>query len=389
MLPNYTSYAGRHPETGSIHNVLAHQGVTAPHTGQPYSEALLMGVSGGAVMGYFSFAYDGIDPILAILTRNTFNPLETLLSRLGIVQTAKQTTKADKGWQNMVDALEEGVPPIVWLDMFSLPYNAVKGGEQMWGMLPAVVVGVADETVYLADRAGVPLTVDRERFNAARGRVKKEKFRTLTVSPPNPDKLASAVEAGLVSCVQLFTEKPPKGAKHNFGFAAYEHWQKLLTKPKGRMSWANQFPFGRKWIAAAVGLIERTQGDGERNLYADFLDEAAIILQRPPLNDAAAHFRASAVEWGTLCATMLPERHAPLAELRQLLFERARLFIEEGNASTAERVAINQRIEALKDAAEEGRIDLTASDVAHIQAEMAEQIGKISALEQQAIAAIG
>jgi hypothetical protein len=32
---------GRHWETGSIHNALALQGVKAPHTGQPYSEASL------------------------------------------------------------------------------------------------------------------------------------------------------------------------------------------------------------------------------------------------------------------------------------------------------------------------------------------------------------
>ncbi len=86
VLADYNSFIGTHWETGSIANTLAHRGVTAPHTGQPYSEALLMGVGGGAVMGYFSFAYEGYDPQARILTRNTFDPWDALLSRLGVVQ---------------------------------------------------------------------------------------------------------------------------------------------------------------------------------------------------------------------------------------------------------------------------------------------------------------
>lgn len=45
-------FTGRHWETGSIHNAFAMQGINAPHTGQPHSEALLLGISGGITFGY-------------------------------------------------------------------------------------------------------------------------------------------------------------------------------------------------------------------------------------------------------------------------------------------------------------------------------------------------
>jgi len=45
----------------------AYRGMKAPHTGQPYTEAMLMGISGGIVMGYYSFAYEGSDPQARIL----------------------------------------------------------------------------------------------------------------------------------------------------------------------------------------------------------------------------------------------------------------------------------------------------------------------------------
>lgn len=61
-LNDYRQFNGLHWETGSVCNHLGYQGFKAPHTNQPYTEALLLGISGGAVIGYFSFAYEGYDP---------------------------------------------------------------------------------------------------------------------------------------------------------------------------------------------------------------------------------------------------------------------------------------------------------------------------------------
>ncbi len=123
VLQDYKQFAGLHWETGTVRNFLDYSGVTAPHTNEPYSEALLMGVSGGAVMGYFLFAYEGYDPMARILTRNTFDPLDRLLERPGVVQNRLHTSSADKGRANLVDTLNSGIPAIVWADLWSLPYN--------------------------------------------------------------------------------------------------------------------------------------------------------------------------------------------------------------------------------------------------------------------------
>jgi hypothetical protein len=72
LMKTTTQLNGRHSETGSIHNALALQGIKAPHTGKPYSEALLLGISGGIAFGYFTFEYKGYLPHVALLTRNTF-----------------------------------------------------------------------------------------------------------------------------------------------------------------------------------------------------------------------------------------------------------------------------------------------------------------------------
>ena len=119
VLDNYSEFAGRHYETGTLRDALAWEGVRAPHSGEPLSEALLLGISGGIAFGYFTFQYQGYPPHLVLLTRNTFDPLPTLCERLAIPQDLRQTASANKGAANLRDALADGRAAIVMADSFS------------------------------------------------------------------------------------------------------------------------------------------------------------------------------------------------------------------------------------------------------------------------------
>ena len=68
FIEGYSQFGGTHWETGSIRNVLAHQGV-ADGDGEPLSEALLMGIAGGISVLYFVFEYEGHEPQVFIGTR--------------------------------------------------------------------------------------------------------------------------------------------------------------------------------------------------------------------------------------------------------------------------------------------------------------------------------
>ena len=97
ILTHYAQFDGRHWETGSVHNVLAYQNARRAKSEAPLSEAMLMGISGGAAFGYFVFDYKGTDPYVTLLSRNTFDPLDTLLERLAIPQDLLHTANAEKG----------------------------------------------------------------------------------------------------------------------------------------------------------------------------------------------------------------------------------------------------------------------------------------------------
>ena len=332
---------------------MPYRGVTAPHTGQPYSEAFLLGVSGGLVFGYFTFVYEGVDPQANLLTRNTFDPLDTLLSRLGVVQHRQQTSKPETAVANLTNALEEGVPPIVWADAYSLPYNHLGGG--MWLNWPLVVTGYEADAVTIADRAAVPLTVTPDELHRARARIKKDKFRLLTLDPPHPAKLPAAATAGIWDTIKLFTEKPPKGSKNNFGLAAYQFWAKQLTQPKQRLSWEKVFPPGIPMYAGltfaysmAFHFGKGLDGTADRAMYADFLEETAVLLDKPALREAASQFRSAGQAWRALAAALLPADVAPFAAARALLDQKHALFIEQGAAAGEDIVAINGRLAELR-----------------------------------------
>ena len=398
VLADYTQFDDVHWETGTIRNVLAYQGVRAPHTGKPYSEALLLGVSGGAAFGYFLFDYQENTPIISLITRNTFNPMDNICERLGIPQTILQTNNPNKGWANLLEVLEGGRPAIVWADMYNLPYNALPCDENNWGMMPVVVYGVDSPQVYIADRSQTPLSVPVEEFEKARARIKKFKFRVVSLNPPSERKLASAVQNGLWQCIRLYTEMPPKGARHNFGFAAYQRWGEMLTNRRNPQGWARFFPPGIRLFAALAGfnavpgvygwIRHWGAGDGaERGMYADFLTEAAEILNQPRLIEAANLFRASQEAWCELSDAVLPEEVPLFKQTRELLDRRHRLFIHQGIAALDEIRQINQSLDEIRAAAAHA-FPLNESQVAALFERMKERVQKIHEIEVQAIQAM-
>jgi hypothetical protein len=350
-----------------------------------------MGVSGGVVMGYFSFAYEGYDPHVVILTRNTFDPLDTMLARLGVVQTVRQTTRPDKGLTNLLDILDDGLPAIVWADMYSLSYNALPFDTGMWAMMPVLVFGYDSEvdTVWIADRSRAPLTVTTAELAAARSRVSNFKQRIVTLDHPDPDKLPGAVLAGVWDCIRLYTDAPPKGARTNFGLAAYDHWADLLTKPKPRMSWAKQFPPGARLLAGLTSTFNHVaifgkDGNGERELFAEFLGEAAAILNKPALNRAGEQFRQAGRAWDQLGLALLPDSVALLGEIRELMLRRHHLFLSRGNDALAEIIQIDARLNTLKLAAGNA-FPLDAAGVADLQEDIRDHVRTIRAIEAEAV----
>jgi hypothetical protein len=391
-LTNFNQFHGRHWETGSVANILAYQDEKL------LSEAMLMGISGGAAFGYFVFDYKGEDPHVSLLSRNTFDPLDTFLERLAIPQDVFQTQDAGKAERNLIDILANGRPAMVWADMFSLPYNALSPSEQMWGMMPIVVFGIEGETVHIADRSSKPLTVTTEELSAARARVKKDRYRVVALDAPDRSKLPGAIQKGIWQCISLFTEAPPKGGRDNFGFAAYEKLASMLTNTRNKQSWERLLPPGRRMFAALAGYGYQPGAFGwvrtfpsnqvdDRMLYAQFLDESAEVLNKPDLRKVAEQFRISSEAWREFSEALLPDDVPVFKEARELQLKKRDLFVDEGGAALEEIMGIDRRLEEIRSSVSE-EFPLSDEAVVSLRQGLAERVNKISKIEQAAIDAL-
>ena len=85
-------------------------------------------------------------------------------------------------------------------------------------------------------------------------------------------------------------------------------------------------------------MHEGSDGTALRGMYADFLTEAASILNSPALNDAAAEYRALGAKWRAFAEMALDPSVAPLTSARAVLDQReAAIKIRRGRSSRHDR----------------------------------------------------
>jgi hypothetical protein len=236
------------------------------------------------------------------------------------------------------------------------------------------------------------LTVTTAEFAAARARVKDARHRVQTLDHPDPDKLPAAVLAGIWDCIKLYTEAPPKGSRNNFGLTAFLHWADLLAKPRQKGSWAREFSRGRRLWAGLTSTFNHVmlfgkEGNAERNLYAEFLDEAAVVLGKGALHEAAGQFRACGQAWDLLGVALLPAAVPLLRETQELMVERHRRFLDEGNGALERIRQIDARLEAIK-AETEHDFPLDDAGVEQLLARLRDHVLGLYELEATAVAAL-
>jgi len=379
-LMDQISFVGRHYETGTITNALQ-------ALGAPRSEAMVLGASGGIAFGCFIFAYTGQLPHVALLPRNTFSPFLRALDNLGIRRDSRETTKAEKAEANLLFELDSGHAALVWLDIFSLPYrNECANG--MWLVSPILVVGYQGDMFFIADGAGPAVAISRAELAAARGKIKKDRFRMMVLEMPEESRLVGGLGNGIETCAALFLDRPPAGSANNFGISGMRHCVKSLTDERTASGWAKKFAGPQATLQSLAGQVGQpgcfdwidTWGTGpsaDRGTYADFLVEACSILQRPELIESADLFRSSAIHWSHIAESCLPDDVPELA----LLKARKRAYADCRPTDPSRAQRRSEVREALHIVSEVPELETLARDIRH---EMAKSLSQITDLEHEA-----
>lgn len=392
-LPNFTQFDGSYWDTGSIRNALDYQGAIAPHTGEAYDEAMLLGISGGIVFGYFTFHYQGYDPQVNLLTRNTFDPMQRIFERLGIDVKLLRTASLERMRKNLINTLESGQAPIAKPDMYLLDYNCLEADDANWGTMPLVVFGYEPGgAALISDRSSQPLTVAADDFDRAMSRVKKDRHGLMLLGEPDKDRLPEAIRGGLRDTVSLMIEKPPKGSARNFGIKALEHWQKMLGG-KGKGSWTKEYANGRACLAAhtsAYRFLTPAFGKSwgaDRDSYANFLRQAADALSENQLREVAALYDQAGNVWQRLLDALLPADAALLGRARELIDRQTATFIDKGGTDLETIANCRDELAGLMQLAEDD-FPLDEGDMAKIRENLRECVALVAEAETRAVLAL-
>ncbi len=389
ILPNYTPNGGQHPETAAFAAALANQGVIAPHTGAPYSEAMLLGIGGGLGMGYILWEFKQGDlKILVLGMRNNWQYpvkfVEALAGRMNMPVQVLETGGKQRARQNVEAALAAGVPAVVWVDPAQLAYTMLPAeADGCYGHVVTVAGIDAAGHVLVDDRAAELFTVDAAEFAAARARIPSYKNRVVLFGEPGEFDLAEAVMAGLVDCAEHLHKK-----SDSFSLPAIRKWARLMTDTRNKKAWPVVFADRRGLYSALKSVYEGVspggpQGGSLRDLYAAFLNEAAPLVKLPALDEIAYHYKYIGVRWSNLGELALPTEIPALAATKELLARRQATFAALGGDGLDELRAITTELDAL-DAELADNFPLNDTEIADLFAAMQIELDGIYAAEQEA-----
>jgi hypothetical protein len=377
---------------------LSYLDIKAPHSGQPYSEAMLFGLGGGLGFSYFVIEYKSARvKTLTLGTRITTleessRPqfVQTICQRIGVPVRVVQSSSPAAAHRGVRLALAEGIPPIVWIDLSGPPYRFSPTAEYA----AAVVYAWKDDRILVSGKSRRPLSFRRKSFEAARASIGVPRARAVIVQRPEriPNLGTAVLDAVRETRDQMARGIDVGSFRGNFGLAGLEKWASLLTDDQDRKGWPRFFPPGRDLLAALAAVFAQIElrgrgGGAFRGLYADFLEEAAEAGKQRRLREAVEPFRLSARAWHNLARAALPNSVPELRRLRELTAAREALLARRGPDGLEEAERLGDEARRLRHTIED-QFPIPPADVLDLLSDLRRRVLKIHALEAAALQAL-
>jgi hypothetical protein len=388
-------FPGNVPATTALRSLLSKAGVRAPHTGAPFSEAMLFGIAGGIGVGVFAFHWEKEDVSTFFVAGrhkwwDDLDYLQSALESFGFKPLVAETTSAKQAAIQLEQALVEYGPCVAWVDMANLPHRAMPASWSGGGYHVATVYRVDTERgiALIGDLTDEPIAIPLSELAIARQRIKKQKNRLLSIadggSAPDPRAL---IRQGLERCLRELDEPSLKPARSNVNLEALRVWGERLHGKNDAQSWSRVF---RRGAPLWNGLISTNQfiehygtgGGLSRPLFADFLGEASSMA--PGLDRLSEQYAALGQAWSALAAAALPDDVPAFREARELLAAKAELGSSGGSAEEVR--AAWARLSELEQSARD-HFPLSEAECESLRSDLKERVlavhaGEVAALEQ-------
>lgn len=392
----YRMRGGLHPETATLANLLANRGVVSGITGEPLTEAAILGIGGGLGAGYILWEFQRHDaPVLTLGFRNQFQypsiPGWTAktLERLGFEWDLHETGGARAAREALDARLDAGTPVIAAVDLQAIgTWGQPDALSGQCGLVVVVIGRDADGAYVVDDRGRNPFRVPPAVMAAARGRIGSFRHRIIGLqTSPGPipaERLRAAMRAGLEDQVDHL-----RAGSDSFSLPAWRKWSRLMTDERNAKAWPRVFAGGRGLFGSLSALHEGVDGQvgpsgGHlRDLGADWFDEAAAALDNPALADAARAWRDVADQWEDLADAAVPRDLDGATEAAEAL-ETLHDAVMAGEPGRRRALVASSTAWAVRERYADG-VPLPAERVAALLADLADRIGGIHRAEVDAL----
>lgn len=390
----FLHYPGSIPASASLRALLANAGVRAPHTGAPLTEAMVFGIAGGIGAGVFAFHYPKEDfSSFYVAGRHLWQDLaawaDGALARLGLASITREASGAKPAETQLRELLAGGRPAMAWLDAAGLPYRAMPARWSGGAYHVVTVYALDDGSALVGDLADEPIPVPLATLTQARLRIRKFKARLLAVEPPaKPIDLSKAVRAGLAACVDGLTKAKMK----NFTLDAFATWADQLHGGGSKDSWARMFPRGKHLFTGLWSIHEfiehfGTGGGLSRPMFADFLAEAATVLEDPALAGLGERYAELGEAWSGLADAALPDSAPLLRRAKEALDRKSELLHTEGASAAPAIGECWQELESIGVTVGE-RFPLSEAECDSLLRDLQARVRKLHAGEVEALASV-
>lgn len=371
-ITGYRLLGGIHPPTASFQKLLAFHGISNPDTQKPFTESLLFGIAGG--IGYScKLKKNKFSEELYIEFKFTNHPQDSLrfvtniAERLNIrfeIFQSKSTRRADETLRNTLMANQ---PVMYWLDKAVLPHYAnISPGREEWVVN---FVGIDGNVLSVDDLSKKLLPVTHELIVESRETMPWLRNQFFSVIGSKKIVVDKAVRKGINDCIACLSHSTSGIASIN-KFPEFSDPTILYST-----------------LETIYESVTLNSGGNLRDMYAEFLAEAAKIIHKPGLVDVAKQYKSISKEWNILGELALPDKIKDFAEAKELICEKQELFYEDGPDAHKDLERIDTR---LKDIADKNRewLPLDTEAIALLYAQLKQQLEIISEKEFEALTAL-